>query len=58
MTSEWRDAVRRASVDELERLLASGADIDARDEHGQTALMLAAREGRAPSVAWSAMAPP
>ena len=38
--------------DELERLLASGADIDARDEHGQTALMLAAREGRAQSAAW------
>jgi uncharacterized protein len=52
MTSEWRDAVRRGSVDELERLLASGADIDARDKHGQTALTLAAREGRAESVAW------
>jgi uncharacterized protein len=52
MTSEWRDAVRRGSVDELERLLASGAAIDARDEHGQTALMLAAREGRAQSAAW------
>ena len=52
VTPAWKNGVRRGSVDELVRLLASGADIDARDEYGQTALMLAARDGRAESVAW------
>jgi ankyrin repeat protein len=45
MTKEWKDAVRLASIDELERLLIAGADSDARDEHGQAALMLAAAGG-------------
>ena len=52
VTNEWEDAVRRGSIDQLQRLLASGADIDARDGHGQTALMLAAREGHAKVVEW------
>jgi uncharacterized protein len=46
MTKEWKDAVRRASVDEVQRLLDAGADIDVPDEHGQTALMLAAMGGQ------------
>jgi uncharacterized protein len=33
-------------------VLASGADIDACDGYGQTALMLAAREGHAKVVEW------
>jgi len=52
VTKEWEDAVRRGSIDQLRRLLASGADIDARDGNGQTALMLAAREGHAKVVEW------
>ena len=52
MTREWEDAVHRASIVELQRLLASGAVIDARDGHGQTALMLAARDGHGALVAW------
>ena len=52
MTRGWEDAVRRGSIDELQRLLASGADIDARDGHGQTALMLAAAEGHGHIVGW------
>ena len=52
VTNEWEDAVRRGSIDQLRRLLASGADIDARDGYGQTALMLAAREGYATLVEW------
>jgi ankyrin repeat protein len=36
----------------LRRLLASGADIGARDGYGQTAVMLAAREGHAKVVDW------
>jgi ankyrin repeat protein len=52
MTQDWEDAVRRGSVDQLQRLLAGGADIDARDRHGQTALMLAAMNGDTPIVGW------
>jgi ankyrin repeat protein len=54
MTREWEAAVHRGSVDELQQLLTGGADIDARDRHGQTALMLAAADGRAAVVAWLA----
>jgi uncharacterized protein len=52
MTREWEAAVRRGSIDELERLVNSGSDVDARDKHGQTALMLAAAEGYGPLVSW------
>lgn len=52
MTREWKHAVRRGSFKELRRLVAEGADIDARDEYGQTALMLAAVEGHAHVVEW------
>ena len=52
MTREWKHAARRGSIDELERLVAGGADVDARDEHGQTALMLAAVEGHGHVVEW------
>jgi ankyrin repeat protein len=46
MTPTWKDVVRRGSIDELQHFLATGTDVDARDEHGQTALMLAAVDGR------------
>jgi uncharacterized protein len=52
MTREWHDAVRRGSLNDLDRLLKSGHDIDARDGHGQTALMLAAAEGHGEVVGW------
>lgn len=52
MTPEWKSAIRTSSVSELEALVRSGADIDARDEHGQTGLMIAARDGQAPVVRW------
>jgi ankyrin repeat protein len=38
-------AVKAGDVPALEALLNSGVDINARDEHGQTALMNAARDG-------------
>ena len=46
MTAEWRQATDRGDLTAIERLLDSGSDADARDEHGQTALMNAARDGR------------
>jgi uncharacterized protein len=52
VTREWEDAVNRGAIVELQRLLTSGADINARDGHGQTALMLAARDGHSALVAW------
>jgi hypothetical protein len=55
MTPEWQKAVRRGAVAELDALLSRGADIDARDRHGQTAVMLAAVEGNARVVEWLAM---
>jgi ankyrin repeat protein len=52
MTPEWEDAVRRGSIEELQLLLTSGHDIDGRDAHGQTALMLAAVAGNREVVRW------
>ena len=52
MNRQWEDAVHRGAIDELERLLAAGADIDAKDRHGQTGLMIAALEGHAHVTAW------
>jgi len=49
---QWENAARRGSIDQLQRLSASGADIDARDRYGQTAMMLAARAGHAKVVEW------
>ncbi len=47
MEHEWEQAARRGDVETLRRQFAAGADIDARDRHDQTALMIAAREGNA-----------
>jgi ankyrin repeat protein len=46
MTDAWRAATEQGELVAIETLLAAGADIDALDEHGQTALMNAARDGR------------
>jgi ankyrin repeat protein len=50
MHREWKFAVETADLAAIDAQLASGADIDARDEHGQTALMNAARDGQASVV--------
>ena len=52
MTREWKTAIQHGVVDELGRLHAAGADVDARDEHGQTGLMIAAVAGRMTVVEW------
>jgi ankyrin repeat protein len=46
MTKEWRAATASGDIAAIATLLGAGADIDARDEHGQTALLNAARDGR------------
>ena len=55
MTPEWQEAVTRGAVAELAALLSRGADIDARDRHGQTAVMLAAAAGDARVVEFLAI---
>ena len=41
----WEQAIRGDDVSTVARLLDEGADIDARDAHGQTGVMLAALHG-------------
>ena len=43
-------AVKAGDIPALEALLDAGADINARDEHGQTALMNASRDGHTAMV--------
>jgi len=50
MRPEWEDAARRGDADALRARLEAGADPDARDGHGQTALMIAARSGHLAAV--------
>jgi uncharacterized protein len=50
MTNTWRDAIEREDLDSLGRQLDEGVNVDVRDKYGQTALMLAARDGRAAVV--------
>jgi ankyrin repeat protein len=45
MTAEMKSAVKAGDSQALGALLDAGADVNARDEHGQTALMNAARDG-------------
>lgn len=45
MDAAWERAVTRGDVEAVRQLLRSGADVDARDRYGQTALMLVAHRG-------------
>ncbi len=45
MDAVWERAVKRGDVERVRQLLRSGADVNARDRYGQTALMLAAHRG-------------
>src|SRR5512143_1776071 len=45
MNKEWENAVRRGDIDLIRELLDRGQDINARDRHNQTALMLSAHAG-------------
>lgn len=45
MTKDWERVILQGDLDAVERLAAGGADVNARDAHGQTGLMLAAMRG-------------
>lgn len=46
MNQAWQAATRQGDVEQVGYLLGAGADINARDDYGQTALMNAARRGQ------------
>ena len=46
MTGDWESALQRGDVEVMRQLLDEGADVNALDRHGQTSLMIAARDGR------------
>lgn len=50
MNRDWLEATSVGDVGRVLALLDAGADIDARDKHGQTALMNAAHRGDAALV--------
>ena len=50
MTVEWSQAIAKADVAGLTALLDAGADVNARNQHGQTGLMVAAQAGDADVV--------
>jgi uncharacterized protein len=45
MIAAWEDAVKRNNVQRVIDLIENGADVNALDRYGQTALMLAAHDG-------------
>ncbi len=50
MKREWERAARQGEATALRSQLAAGADVDALDRFGQTALMLAAHRGHREAV--------
>jgi len=45
MSPDWEKAITRGDLAEIDRLLADGAEVDARDRYGQSGLLIAARLG-------------
>ncbi len=45
MDKVWEDAIRLGDPVQVYNLIAAGADVNAKDKHGQTATMLASRNG-------------
>jgi ankyrin repeat protein len=50
MYRDWQEAAARGDVAALRALLDEGADVDARDRHGNTALMIAAHKNHLEAV--------
>jgi len=45
MKIDWEQSVKALNVDAVQRQLALAADVNSRNRHGQTALMIAATRG-------------
>lgn len=45
MDAEWEDAIKSGDMQCVRDLIDRGVNVDARDRHGQTALMIAAHAG-------------
>lgn len=50
MTPEWEAAIRTGDALSVLRLIREGADVDSRDQHGQTGLMVASMRGHSDVV--------
>jgi uncharacterized protein len=50
MSPDWESAAKAGDAASLAAQIAAGADVDARDRFGQTALMLAAQRGHLEAV--------
>jgi ankyrin repeat protein len=50
VNAEWKAAIDADDDAALTRLVEAGAEIDAADQHGQTGVMIAARDGRTRAV--------
>jgi len=50
MKTEWEQAAKRGDAPSLAAMVAAGADVDALDRFGQSALMLAAQRGHLEAV--------
>ena len=46
MNKEWKDATKQNNLEKVRLLLGKGADINSKDQYGQTALMNAAHRGQ------------
>src|SRR5512134_2345858 len=46
MKEEWKEATKQGDLEKVRSLLEEGADINAKDRYGQTALMNAAHAGQ------------
>ena len=46
MNKDWKDATKHADLERVRWLVENGADINSKDEYGQTALMNAAHRGQ------------
>ena len=50
MKQDWEQAAHEGNLDQIRRLIQEDVDVNARDRHGQTALMIASKNGQSKLV--------